>query len=1214
MKRINLQWNSKILLFILTILCLFSISYSAPWEDLDQEYRQQINLSGASSTITNYTYQIDLNSGNVGTYFNFSEIRNSMRFYYFNGSTNSLLPHYVDSWSNGSETASLLIKVPELNSGLNSEIWMYYGDLTKINVENYCDVFIFCDFFEDGTINNGLQTTDQDLVAGTAFSESSGTLSVTAGGADTWSGNDEYGSVFIPNISGDIDIQLEITSSTTANAWTKVGLMLKNDMTARASSTGYHFMARTPSNRYSFQSDSNNNGFLDVNSQGCSASTSPSYVRLVKSGTQISGFCSQIDMDTWTSITTRTSTTMNSLQDVGLSVTSHAGSTLATATFDNFTIRRHTSDTITTSFGSEEEKSALNTIVDSPSILTTTNILQNTTFEVNITVECTGVSSDCFNVTGTLQYNNSGTFENISESSSTPFWTTLENTQNCIIFMSSSCTFSWIINATGISNTLYHIRGTFSSNETIIGNTTSQSIPIQIVIGNTVNFNMSSFTFGSFLKDSGNQSTFIDIIAENGNNTNLQLSCISGDCSTISNNFVNGITLNEGNTQTTTFSCDDSISGMYSADFSLTSDEFDGNSSLSVSCEILPIFGPINGTIISPPSFSEVGQNRTFTLTSNLNCTGNCGEVSGIAQYIGETTIYKRELTIEIKDSIPSNYQILLELNSSHLGSNFNWSHNCNDLGFESSMNTLDYFTEICDTAGEELAVWIETDTALTNGTTYLIEMTYGNSSAISQSSATNTFRQNEIHLTTGRCPNGVTGCNHIDNVADSEYLKENLGTGSLTIDGTGYVTQINNPNNPYGSDDFFFMRYRTLYIPSSGGSFSFGIASDDGANAGLWSKDGYGYGLSTPSFLTSSQDIVSDWYGGHGSGTCGSTAAIERTRTITVNTPYWIDYIMDEGNGGQDAEFCIDTGSGYNNFGSGSFSGEFFAREYVENEPELLSIGTEQGQPISTTPGVLPFYTVDSQPQTCTPIEDGNCSFTWVIHVTGEVNTSWDINILYSSNISSIESKLTPSITVNITDNIIPVITLLSPANNSKFIHGGSTTFSWQVDDDDTVIISDLYLNGVYNISTLCLSGNVCSRTIDLTENKYDWEIRYTDLDNNSVTSDIYTLYSIEDYHIRFSKHIYYLNSNIYSVELNTQNNLNFSRNYTQLSFISNTFNYGSLTRINDFSTIISSPYLGTILGWDANILSNEILNINYSITSNTANSYLLDEFIIVG
>ena len=108
--------------------------------------------------------------------------------------------------------------------------------------------------------------------------------------------------------------------------------------------------------------------------------------------------------------------------------------------------------------------------------------------------------------------------------------------------------------------------------------------------------------------------------------------------------------------------------------------------------------------------------------------------------------------------------------------------------------------------------------------------------------------------------------------------------------------------------------------------------------------------------------------------------------------------------------------------------------------------------------------------------------------------------------------------------------------------------------------------------------------------------------------------MYSIEDYHIRFSKHIYYLNSNIYSVELNTQNNLNFSRNYTQLSFISNTFNYGSLTRINDFSTIISSPYLGTILGWDANILSNEILNINYSITSNTANSYLLDEFIIVG
>ena len=264
MKRLN---ELGIVLISLLTLSLLSFSYAAPWEDFDQEYRQEINLSGATSTITNYTTEITIDSSIVGSNFNFSQDRNSLRFYYFNSSlnTNTLIAHYAQQWNNITQTATIILKVPELNNVEDSPVWMYYGDTMKSNSENYCDVFLFCDLFEDGTINNGLLTTDQDLVGGTTFSEGSGVLSITAGGADTWTGQDDYGSVYIPDIEGDVDIQLEVTSSTSPNVWTKVGVMLKNDMTARASSTGYHFMARTPGNRYSFQSDTNDNGFLDSN-------------------------------------------------------------------------------------------------------------------------------------------------------------------------------------------------------------------------------------------------------------------------------------------------------------------------------------------------------------------------------------------------------------------------------------------------------------------------------------------------------------------------------------------------------------------------------------------------------------------------------------------------------------------------------------------------------------------------------------------------------------------------------------------------------------------------------------------------------------------------------------------------------------------------------------------------------------------------------------
>jgi len=279
------------ILVLMSILLTSGIFAAIPWADTGNLYRQEVNISGATTTLTDLTHNFTINSGTVGPEFNFSIDQDSLRIYSYNSSSgiNTLIPHFALTWNAGSSTATIQIKVPVISATQNASIWMYYRNSTKLNVENNCDTYIYCDQFNDASIDARLTTTDKDTVSGTVFSEGSGTLSITAGGADTWTGSDQYGSVFMNNIDGDVDVELAVTSITNTNSWTKAGIMFKNDMTAAGSSTGYVFNIWRPVNGASWQRDSNNNGFLDQSTTG-STTNSPDYVRIVKSGTSFTGY------------------------------------------------------------------------------------------------------------------------------------------------------------------------------------------------------------------------------------------------------------------------------------------------------------------------------------------------------------------------------------------------------------------------------------------------------------------------------------------------------------------------------------------------------------------------------------------------------------------------------------------------------------------------------------------------------------------------------------------------------------------------------------------------------------------------------------------------------------------------------------------------------------------------------------------------------------
>ncbi len=1221
-----LDMRNKLLLSILIVFSIlfftnsFAITYDPQWYDLNQSYRTEFNITLATTDLTNVTLNININESFMGSYFNFSTHRNSTRIYYYNGSDYIEAHHYAIYWSETNNNATLQFIAPFISSTTETRYYIYFGNSVYSNIEDECSTYIYCDYFDDSSINSRLSTADLDTVGGTAFSESSGSLSITAGGADTWTGSDEYGSVYLTGIEGDVDVRLSILSQTNPNPWCKAGIMIRNDMTAATTSTGYSFTVITPGNAYSFQRDENNNGYLDSNSQGGNPSIVPSHVRLVKTGTTHIGYYSKTDQNSWNQINSRTITSTNNLQDIGISLTSHAGSTTATATFDNFTVRRYHTDSFNYSSGNKEKLiNYLSANISSPSLSLIHLVQQNQTIDINATIICNSYTGDsCYNVTGYIQYNDSLTsFINVLDTSSSPVWTNI-NKQSCILDAGQNCSVGFKINMTGQKNSYHKLRIVFSSNISDIENVTTMNVSTRIIVGNAVNFNVSFYNFSSITKYFGDKTRSFSVISNFGDNTNIRVECESGDCGEFSDNFLDGISLLEGNSNGFDISCLDNTDGSHYAIFNVTSDEYETASYLELACIVEPLYGPISAILNTPITDIKVQQNSTFILNATASCIGICGKISAYLMYqnndwYNKSYNYRQNINFSSTVNTQENYQLLIRFNSSNIGANFNWSNSCNDLLFIYNNTELSYWVQNCSTSSQVLDVWVKSNTNITTSNNYGIEMYYGNNNAISKSNASETFRVDEIFFITGNCPSTSGFCNMMDNHADSDGIKTNIGSGLYTIYGQGYVTQISHPNNPFGSDDDYYSRYRFLFIPQSSGTFWFGTASDDGSDAGIFPLDGYGGGIRT-THPHGQHDVVTDWYGGHASGTCGSSAAIERSRSLTAGSGYWIDYTQQERGGGQDAQMCIRFGGSgsYPIVNSANFAGEIFAREYVTPEPVISEITEEESLIVSTTNPDLPLFTYSSQPQTCNMAEGGSCSFEWIVNATGSINSSYNLQVYFESNYSNVDSNITISRLVNITDMVIPFINITYPINNLKLISDGKVNFSWIVEDDDALINASFYLNNVTDTTIECVTGNNCSYTLNLSRGNYEFYLMVNDSDGNVVNSSKYNFTIIYDYDFSVSKRISSISNDMYFITNTINNNLNYLNEIDLIDFVDHRFNYGSFNYAFDWINLTTGYYTGDLLGWNFSILKNDSINVTYSITKNDNEYYLLDEFII--
>ncbi len=254
------------------------------------------------------------------------------------------------------------------------------------------------------------------------------------------------------------------------------------------------------------------------------------------------------------------------------------------------------------------------------------------------------------------------------------------------------------------------------------------------------------------------------------------------------------------------------------------------------------------------------------------------------------------------------------------------------DIRFTNASGTLlDHWLE-SKTDGSTATFWVEVDT-IPASSTATIYMYYGNASATSTSSLTNTFINNSIYLEARRCTDS-TNC-----ITDSHAEFDSIVAGNYTLDGSGYRTAVNDAENPYsGTDDYYFMRYRFLYRADTTGTHYFGVNSDDASE------------LHRPDAgdTDSTHTVLAYWYGGHASGTCG-TSGTRGSVSLTSGQVIWLEYRMTEWTGGQLAQTCIqEPGSGYQTVTTANFAGQLFSRTITTGTEPTVSTGNEGDKPVA--------------------------------------------------------------------------------------------------------------------------------------------------------------------------------------------------------------------------------------------------------------------------
>jgi hypothetical protein len=161
-------------------------------------------------------------------------------------------------------------------------------------------------------------------------------LAIAADGTDVWTGNDEYGAIYLPGAAGpSATATVTVDSQQATSDWAKAGIMVRDNITKSGSSPGYVILAATPGHGITLQWDSDGNGYLDSFTATGGTTSYPVQLKLVRNGSTYTGYYSA-DGSTWTEVGTATVPSVTATQDVGVFSTAHNSGAISEADFSGF--------------------------------------------------------------------------------------------------------------------------------------------------------------------------------------------------------------------------------------------------------------------------------------------------------------------------------------------------------------------------------------------------------------------------------------------------------------------------------------------------------------------------------------------------------------------------------------------------------------------------------------------------------------------------------------------------------------------------------------------------------------------------------------------------------------------------------------------------------------------------------------------------------------
>ncbi|SEN68699.1 alginate lyase family protein [Paenibacillus sp. OK076] len=181
--------------------------------------------------------------------------------------------------------------------------------------------------------NAQIPFSSQDIgsvgVAG-SYSYSAGTYTIKGAGSDIWDKSDQFRFAYVP-LKGDRTITARVASLTNTHSSAKAGVMIRESLFEDASNV---YAAMKPGLAV-FQNRTAPGAI--TNSTTSATVSAPYWVRATRSGNTVTTYISANGV-TWTQ-TGSSSISAASTAYVGLAVTSHANTTLTTATFDNVSVQ-----------------------------------------------------------------------------------------------------------------------------------------------------------------------------------------------------------------------------------------------------------------------------------------------------------------------------------------------------------------------------------------------------------------------------------------------------------------------------------------------------------------------------------------------------------------------------------------------------------------------------------------------------------------------------------------------------------------------------------------------------------------------------------------------------------------------------------------------------------------------------------------------------------